>query len=85
MQTSRAGPANPRALLQLDSLNLSHESAAVFEQEAREDVEHGVREAIDVQDVVTARGLSRAIRLDVDADQLRSRSITPVLARLSCR
>jgi len=62
-----------RARVQLHRLDLGDEAAGVVRQQRRHDVEHGVTEAADVQDVVPLRGLRRAVGLEVDADQLGGR------------
>ena len=56
------------SLLQRNRLNFRDEAVGVVVQERGDHAEHGVTEAADVQDVATLRGL----RLQVDADQLRS-------------
>ena len=46
------------------------EPGGIVREVRGDDVEHGVTEAADVQDVVALRRLRRSIRLQVDADQL---------------
>src|SRR4051812_37002331 len=52
-----------RSLLKLDPLNLGDEPVGAIIKERGNDVEHGVTEATDVQNVVTIWGLSRGGRL----------------------
>ena len=67
-------PANRKleadSTLQLDGFDFADEAGCVVFQERADDVEHGVTEAADVQDVVSLGCLAGSIGLDVDADQL---------------
>ena len=56
--------AGPGVLwLQLDRLDFGDKPAGVPAEERGHDVEHGVIEAADVQDVAAVRGLRRVVRL----------------------
>src|SRR5215469_11246468 len=64
---------------ELDALDLSDEviRAELALGEERDDLEHRVREATDVQDVRAVGGLRRAVRLHVDEHQLGLRVARP--------
>ena len=68
--------------LQRDRFDFRDEAGGVVVQERGDHAEHGVTEAADVQDVTPLRGLRRRVRLQVDADQLRSRKARALQANL---
>ena len=66
--------------LQFDRFNFGDEALVAVSEERADDVEHGVTETTDVHDVSSLTCLDRLVRLEVDADQLRSRRATSQLA-----
>ena len=66
--------------LQLDRFNFSDESLVVIRQEPTDHVEHGVTEAADVHNVSSFASLNSLVRLQIDADQLRTGFLTCQLA-----
>src|SRR4051812_31016399 len=61
--------------LQLNQFDLANEAASVVGKERSHDIEHGVTEAADVQNVVALRRLHGLVGLQVDANQLRRDSL----------
>ncbi len=62
--------------LKLDRLHFRHKPICVVTQVSSDNIEHRVTEATDVQDVAPFRSLRRSVRLNVDADQLRSLDVS---------
>ena len=62
--------------LKINRLHFCHKPIRVVTQVRSDNVEHGVTEATDVQDVAPLRSLRRSVRLNVDADQLRSLDVS---------
>jgi hypothetical protein len=58
--------------LQLDRLDFRYELGRVVTEKRRYDLEHGIAEAADIQDIGPIRRLRRDERLHVDANQLRA-------------
>ena len=52
--------------LKCDAVDLGHEAEWIGAEERRDDLEHGVTEAADVQDVATVRCLRRRVGPHVD-------------------
>ena len=58
--------------LKLDRFHRCYKAVRVVANGRSDNIEHSVTEATDVQDVAPFRSLRRSVRLDIDADQLRT-------------